>query len=80
MMKGESPPIEPLARVIIQDARHLCEICDNRVILGEENGRNIKGPDHINGISSWRRGADIKILVLFLRKIILQEWENSDIF
>ena len=37
MMKGESPPIEPLARVIIRDARHVCEICDNRVILGEEN-------------------------------------------
>ena len=31
MMKGESPPIEPLSRVIIQDARHVCEICDNRV-------------------------------------------------
>ena len=40
LMKGESPPINPLPRVIIQDdrhARHVCEICDNRIIIGEEN-------------------------------------------
>ena len=40
LMKGEKPVIEPLPRVIIQDdrhARHVCEICDNRIILGEEN-------------------------------------------
>ena len=40
LMKGESPLINPLPKVIIQDdrhARHVCEICDNRIILGEEN-------------------------------------------
>ena len=40
MMKGENLLIDPLPRVIIQDdrhARHVCKICDNRIILGEEN-------------------------------------------
>ena len=40
LMKDEKPLTEPLARVVIQDdrhARHVCEICDYRVILGEEN-------------------------------------------
>ena len=40
LIKGESPLINPLPRVVIQDdrhARHVCEICDNRIILGEEN-------------------------------------------
>ena len=40
LIKGENPLINPLPRVIIQDdrhARHVCEICGNRIILGEEN-------------------------------------------
>lgn len=40
LMKRENSLIDPLPRVIIQDdrhARHVCEICDNRIILGEEN-------------------------------------------
>ena len=40
LMKDKRPVIEPLPRVIIQEdrhARHVCEICENRVILGEEN-------------------------------------------
>ena len=42
LMEGQSSLIDPLPRVIIQDdrhARHVCEICDNRIILGEENWR-----------------------------------------
>ena len=42
LMKGEKSASEPLPRVVIQDdrhARHVCEICENRVILGEENWR-----------------------------------------
>lgn len=42
LMKGEKPAIEPLPRVVIEDdrhARHVCETCENRVILGEENWR-----------------------------------------
>ena len=42
LMKGQKPAIEPLPRVVIQDdrhARHVCEMCENRVILGEENWR-----------------------------------------
>lgn len=40
LIKGESPLINPLTRVVLQDdrhARHVCEICDNHIILGEEN-------------------------------------------
>ena len=42
LMKGGKPAIEPLPRVVIQDdrhARHVCETCENRIILGEENWR-----------------------------------------
>lgn len=50
LMKGEKPLIDPLPRVIIQDdrhARHVCEICDNRIILGEENWRkHLKSKSH----------------------------------
>ena len=43
MLNGENPVVKPLSRIVIQDdrhARHVCEICDNRLILGEENRRN----------------------------------------
>lgn len=50
LMKGEKPLIDPLPRVIIQDdrhARHVCEICDNRIILGEENWKkHLKSKSH----------------------------------
>ena len=42
MLNGENPVVKPLSRIVIQDdrhARHVCEICDNRLILGEENRR-----------------------------------------
>ena len=42
MLNGENPVVKPLSRTVIQDhrqARHVCEICDNRLILGEENRR-----------------------------------------
>lgn len=42
MMNGENPVVKPVSRIVIQDdrhARHVCEICDNRLILGEENWR-----------------------------------------
>ena len=41
MLNGENPVVKPLSRIVIQDDRHahVCEICDNRLILGEENRR-----------------------------------------
>lgn len=50
LMKGETPLIKPLSRVIIQDdrhARHVCEVCDNRIILGDENWKkHLKSKSH----------------------------------
>lgn len=50
LMKGENPLIDPLPRVIIQDdrhARHVCEICNNRIILGEKEWRtHLKSKSH----------------------------------
>ena len=50
LTKGEKPLYEPLSRVIVTDdrhARHVCEICDNRVILGEENwSRHVRSKKH----------------------------------
>lgn len=40
IIRGEKPFTEPLPRVVVQDdrhTRHVCEICENRVILGKEN-------------------------------------------
>lgn len=40
LMKGEKPSIAPHPKVVNKGdrhARHVCEICDNRIILGEEN-------------------------------------------
>ena len=42
VLKGERPVLSPLPRIVIQDdrhARHVCDICDNRLILGEQNWR-----------------------------------------
>lgn len=36
MLNGENPDVKPLSRIVIQDdrhARHVCEICDNRLIM-----------------------------------------------
>ncbi|KAL9983741.1 hypothetical protein ACROYT_G005963 [Oculina patagonica] len=63
LMKEEKPLIDPLPRVIIQDdrhARHVCEICDNRIILGEENWKkHLKSKSHKWHVKREERNKEV---------------------
>ena len=67
LMKGEKPVCEPLPRVTIEDdrhTRHVCEICENRVILGEENWRkHLVSKSHKWHVKRERRNREQKTSV-----------------